>query len=142
MRKRPALAGTSSSDTSSETSKKPVHLGMLSDLLKFLRIEVENLEKSIIERPGGTGKPPSRFPTHERDKKPQQFAKSHQPSAAALHGTVKGMECFLCNSKKHATKVCTEEIPLTERENACCSKAGRVLGAQCRITQRECARAY
>ncbi|XP_077548532.1 uncharacterized protein LOC144161808 [Haemaphysalis longicornis] len=47
-------AGTSSSDTSSETSKKPVHLGMLSDLLNFLRIEVETLEKSIIERPDGT----------------------------------------------------------------------------------------
>lgn len=109
-------AGTSSSDTSSETSKKPVHLGMLSDLLNFLRIEVETLEKSIIERPDGTGKPPSRFHTHERDKKPQQFANSRQPSAAALHGTVKGMECFLCNSKKHATKDCPEEIPLTEKK--------------------------
>lgn len=108
--------GTSSSDTTSETSRKPVHLGMLGDLLNFLRIEVETLERSNIDRPDGTGKPPPRFPTHERGKMAQQFAKSRQPSAAALHGTVKKMECFLCKSKKHDTKDCNEAIDLAEKK--------------------------
>ncbi|XP_040073040.1 uncharacterized protein LOC120845273 [Ixodes scapularis] len=110
-------ARVSMTDASLESATQQVHLRALRFLLDFLRIEVESRErtpKRQLEDFVGKPRPPSL--THDSVKRSTINAQTRSSTAAALHGSVDGLECFLCKSKAHGTPECNARIGLAEKK--------------------------
>ncbi|XP_040079423.1 uncharacterized protein LOC120850811 [Ixodes scapularis] len=97
--------------------EEQVHLRALRFLRDFLRIEVESRERTSkhqLEDVVGKPRPPSL--THGFVKRSTINAQTRSSTAAALNGSVDGLECFLCKSKAHGTPECNARIGLAEKK--------------------------
>ncbi|XP_042148820.1 uncharacterized protein LOC121837293 [Ixodes scapularis] len=110
-------ARASMTDASLESAPQQVHLRALRFLLDFLRIEVESRERtSKHQLEDAVGKPRPSSLTHGSVKRSTINAQTRSSTAAALHGSVDVLECFLCKSKAHGTPECNARIGLAEKK--------------------------
>lgn len=93
------VEGASTTDSSSETLMESVPLKGLCSFLDFLHVEVESQERESREQPNdAVGKHVSHNPVHEPVKSALHSGQLGHSSVAALHGTIKNHEFFLCKS--------------------------------------------